>query len=305
MIRMPSVSSAFLVLICMAVGGGAHASTAPALAASAPIAKAGTVELTEGDVRRLLEVLPESSRQALKSNPAALSQAVRGELLRRTLLAEARAKGFERDPSVATEVDRYRDEVMMRLWVAHEAKLPAGYPSDDDVQRGYQRLRERAAASSVYRLSQIYIAAQDGASPDKVQAALRKVAEVQSKMGGGDFAALARNYSEHADSAAKGGDLGSLPESQLLPEVRAVLTTLKVGETAGPIKTAQGIHFVRLTEKKPAAVPALAEVRDALVAALRQEKTVELEQAYVKELSQKFPSTINELELGKLAGAAR
>ncbi|MEI8298023.1 MAG: peptidylprolyl isomerase [Pseudomonadota bacterium] len=294
------------VVVGIALASGvAFAATSSAVAVSTPVAKAGSVELGESELRHMLDALSDSNRQSLKSNPSALAQAVRGELLRRNVLAEARASGFEKDPAVAVEVDRVRDEIMMRLWVAHEAKLPAGYPSDEDVKKGYDVLRDRAARVSDYRLAQIYIAAQDGAAPDKVQAALRKVGEVQAKLQGGDFGALAKAYSEHVDSAAKGGDLGTLAEAQLLPEVRAVLPAMKPGETAGPIKTAQGIHFIRLTERKPASVPPLAEVRGALVVALQQDKMNELQQRYLKELAQKFPPTINELELAKLGGATR
>jgi peptidylprolyl isomerase len=226
---------------------------------------------------------------------------VRSELLRRAMLAEARAKGFDKDAKVAAELARLRDEVVLRLWVAQEAKLPDGFPSEDELARAYQALRERAAGASDYRLAQIYVAAPNGATPDQLRTALRKVAEIQAKLAGGDFAALAKAYSEHAESASKGGDLGLLPESQLLPEVRAALPTLKPGETAGPIKTSQGIHFVRLIERRGAVVPPLADVRDNLAAALRQEKSKDLQQRYLKDLATKYPPTINELALGSFA----
>ena len=188
--------------------------------------------------------------------------------------------------------------MVLRLWVAQQAKLPDGFPSDDELARAYQALHERAAQASDYRLAQIYVAAPNGSAPDQLRGALHKVAEIQSKLPGGDFGALAKTYSEHAESASKGGDLGLLPESQLLPEVRAALPTMKPGETAGPIKTAQGIHFIRLIERRPAVVPPLADVRDNLVAALRQEKSTELQQRYLKEIAAKYPPTINELALG-------
>jgi len=275
-----------------------------AAGSEAVVAKAGAVELTTADLKRLVDALPAQTRQSLAGNPAALAQAVRGELLRRLVLEDARAKAFERDPAVTAELDKLRDEIVVRQWVVRAAQLPAGFPSEEEIKRGYHALGERASGTSDYRLSQVFISAPDGASAEKVQAALHKAGEVQGKLGG-DFAALAKAYSEHADSAAKGGDLGLLPESRLLPEVRAALPAMKVGDVAGPIKTAQGIHFIRLTEKKPATIPPLAEVREALVAALRQEKVGELQQRYLAELTQKSPPTLNEIELGKLVPAAR
>ena len=282
---------------------GAFLTSLPAAAApqdksAAPIGRAGPVELGESELRQLLEAIPESGRQQLLANPAALGQAVRSELLRRAMLAEARAKGFDKDAKVTAELARLRDEVVLRLWVAQEAKLPEGFPTEDELARAYQTLHERAAQASDYRLAQIYVAAANGAAPEQLRSALRKVSEIQSKLPGGEFGALAKSYSEHAESASKGGDLGFLAESQLLPEVRAALPTLKPGETAGPIKTAQGIHFIRLIERRPAVVPPLADVSENLVAALRQEKSTELQQRYIKEISTKYPPTINELALG-------
>jgi len=295
--------SVFLSLVAAALALASP--QAPAAAADPLVGKAGGVELTSGDLRRLIDALPEQARRTAATNPSALGQAVRGELLRRLVLDEARAKGFEKDPAVTAELDRLREEIVVRQWLARAAALPAGFPSDEDVQRAYQGLRERAGAGSDYRLSQIFLAAQDGAAPDKLQAALRKATELQGKLAGGDFAALARTYSEHAESAAKGGDLGWQAEGRLLPEVRAALAAMQPGETVGPVKTAQGLHFIRLAEKKPTVVPPLAEVREALVAALRQEKANELQQRYLGELAQKSPPSINELELAKLVPAPR
>jgi peptidylprolyl isomerase len=276
----------------------AHAETA----APALIGKAGAVELTDGDVRRLVTSLPESSRGPLTGDGASLEQLVRSELVRRLVLAEARKAGFERDPAVTADVEQLRDDVVVRLWLERQAQVPASFPSDAEIKQAYEAARQRAAAASEYRLAQLFVSAPDGASPEQLTAALRKIVEVQGKLAGGDFAALARSYSEHADSAAKGGDLGVLPEARLLPEVRTALATMKVGDVAGPLKTGQGLHFIRLLEKRPAAAVPLAEVRDALVQALRQQRAAELRQRYLAELAAKSPPNINEVELARLRG---
>jgi peptidylprolyl isomerase len=134
---------------------------------------------------------------------------------------------------------------------------------------------------------------------------LKKVADIQSRIAGGDFAQLARQYSEHAESAARGGDLGLLPESRLLPEVRLAVRELPLGAVVGPLKTAQGLHFVKLIEKQAGPVPALAEVRDGLVTALRQQKAAELQREYLARLAQGAAISVNQIELGRLRTALR
>lgn len=51
---------------------------------------------------------------------------------------------------------------------------------------------------------------------------------------------------------------------------------LKAGEMAGPIETAKGIYALKLKERKPAEVPPLAQIRNAVEAAASQDKAKEL-----------------------------
>jgi peptidyl-prolyl cis-trans isomerase D len=51
---------------------------------------------------------------------------------------------------------------------------------------------------------------------------------------------------------------------------------LKDAEMAGPVETAKGIYALKLKERKPAAVPPLAQIRSAVEAAARQDKSKEL-----------------------------
>lgn len=283
---------AAVVLGSLLCASGAHAQSV--------IAKAGNVEVSDAEVRKLVAALPDPNRAAVLADGAALEQFIRSELVRRVVLGEARAAGFERDPATVAAFDAVRDDVVLRLWVERQGKLPAGYPSEAEVQQAYEAGRARLAAASEYRVAQIYVALPDGAPPERVAAALRKVAELQPRLAAGDFAALARQYSEHAESAGKGGDLGLLPEARLLPEIRAALAVLKPGETAGPIKTAQGLHYVKLVERKAAAVPTLAELHDGIVAALRQQKAAQAQQTYLLGLREKGGIDVNQVELAKL-----
>jgi parvulin-like peptidyl-prolyl isomerase len=128
------------------------------------------------------------------------------------------------------------------------------------------------------------VSAPDGSDSTKLAAALRKVTDLAPKVSSGDFTKLAREQSEHAASAPQGGDLGFLPENRLVPEIAAAVKTMKPGDVVGPIKTAQGLHFIKLVEKKAPTPKSLTEVHDALANALRTRRKQELEQAYLNEL---------------------
>ena len=123
---------------------------------------------------------------------------------------------------------------------------------------------------------------------------------MKTKVATGDFGQLAKEQSEDAESAAKGGDMGFLPDDRLLPGIAAAVRGMKVGEVVGPVKSPQGLHFLKLIEKKEGTTPALAEVRDRLVAAMRARRAEELQQAYLNELGTKLAITVNQIELAKL-----
>jgi peptidylprolyl isomerase len=181
--------------------------------------------------------------------------------------------------------------------------VPAGYPAEADIKAAYDANQKALNAPTQYRLAQVYIALPDEPAP--LAAALRKANDVAGKVALSDFGKLASEYSEHAESAGRGGDMGYLADNQLAPEVLAAVRALKVGEVAGPVKTAQGLHFVKLLDRKAGAALGFAEAHDALAGALRSRRANELAQAYLAGLNAKLAISVNQIELAKLQAGLR
>jgi peptidylprolyl isomerase len=265
------------------------------------VGQAGAVAVDGEDVRAILAALPEAERAALAQDQAALERVVRAELLRRTILGEARDAGYDKEVAIVEQLDRARDDALMRAWIAKQATVAKEYPSEQDLQAAYAANAARLAAPTQYRIAQIFVALPDGADGARARVALAKIDTVAARLEvGGDFAQLAREYSEHATSAANGGDVGLLPEDRMLPEVAAAARTLEVGAVGGPVKTAQGLHFVKLLERKTGVTPDFAASREALRAALRARRAQELQQAYLAAINGRVPATIDGIELDKL-----
>jgi peptidylprolyl isomerase len=171
------------------------------------------------------------------------------------------------------------------------------------VAAAYESNTAAFAAPTEYRIAQIFVSAPDGADPARTSAALAKVADIGRQLPASDFAALARLQSEHAESAPKGGDLGFLAGDRLLPEVAAAIRGLAPGQVVGPVKTGQGLHFLKLLETKPGAVPALGDIKGAIAAAMRDTRVRQLEQAYLNDLGARSGVTVNQIALARMLPA--
>src|SRR5581483_12472103 len=81
---------------------------------------------------------------------------------------------------------------------------------------------------------------------------------------GEDFATLAQNYSEDANTAPNGGDLGFVPESALdkaNPELRKLILSMTPGQVSPMIHTPEGYRIIKLISKEPAGQRELSDPR--------------------------------------------
>ncbi|OFW56743.1 MAG: hypothetical protein A2133_12225 [Actinobacteria bacterium RBG_16_64_13] len=107
-------------------------------------------------------------------------------------------------------------------------------------------------------------------------AALATANTVRTKLAaGGDWTALANEYSDDPSSAVNGGDLGEISKGQMVQEFEDAVFSLKLNEISQPIKTTYGYHVIQVTTINAAKQQAIEEVKEEITSALLNEaKTV-------------------------------
>jgi peptidyl-prolyl cis-trans isomerase SurA len=114
-----------------------------------------------------------------------------------------------------------------------------------------QFLAKQASAPSEqneYNVSHILIAVGQTATPEQIEAASKRAADVyQRAKGGEDFAKLAVAYS-NSQTALDGGALGWRKGTELPTFLTDVIVKLKPGEVSEPLRTPSGYHIVKLND---------------------------------------------------------
>jgi peptidyl-prolyl cis-trans isomerase SurA len=113
--------------------------------------------------------------------------------------------------------------------------------------------------------------------------ARRKMENVRERLvNGGDFAELARLYSQDG-SGAKGGDLGWISPGDTVPEFEKAMDALKEGEVSPVVQTSFGMHLIQVSERRQRDV---SEERQRTMArqALRERKLDEAYQDWLRQL---------------------
>ena len=80
--------------------------------------------------------------------------------------------------------------------------------------------------------------------------AMNRLTQVRERLvNGGNFAELARQYSEDG-SASRGGDLGWLSPGSTVPDFERAMDALKQGEISAPVHSPFGWHLIEVLERR-------------------------------------------------------
>ena len=156
--------------------------------------------------------------------------------------------------------------------------------SDADTKKYYDANPQYFKKPEQVKASHILIKVDPKADDAAKAAARKKIEDIQKKLkNGGDFAALAKEFSE-GPSNKNGGDLGFFRKGQMVKPFEEAAFKAKPGEITDIVETQFGYHIIHVVEKKPESITPYAEVKTKLEKVLKQQKIRESIGIYIENL---------------------
>jgi peptidyl-prolyl cis-trans isomerase C len=197
------------------------------------------ITVTEAEVNREIE--------SLKDQVAQQAQAQGQDVSREEAFDQALQQ-------VNLTEQQLRQQVREQLPIQKVQKRVAGGvgPSQDEVEQFYQQNKVAQFTTPATRCTRHILFNKDQKE---------KTEEVKKQLqDGGDFAALAKQYSQDPGSAEQGGDLGCIGKGETVPNFEEAVFNAKQGEIVGPVETEFGYHLLEVTDIREESIQPLSEV---------------------------------------------
>lgn len=163
---------------------------------------------------------------------------------------------------------------------------------EEQEREFYKSNEKRYSVPEQRRASHILVAATKDASDADKAKAKAKAEDILAKLRAnpGDFAKLAKQFSDDPGSAVNGGDLDYLGRGATVPPFEAALFAQKKDEIGNVVQTDFGYHIIKVTDIKAGAVRPFESVR----AEIQQEIGRQLAQKKFTDTAEAFANSVYE-----------
>lgn len=270
------------------------------------LAEIGTQILTIQDYQAALKQLSPSARRqyaSLQRKAHLLEHMIHFEML----VLEARRRRLESDSFVR----HIKQRAMVELLVKRiSQKLRPSAVSTAEMRAYYRTHYHQFNRSEQRRAQHILFsvpAKADAAAWEKrrkeIMALMPEIKKANEVQGG--FSVMVRKYSQDTATKDKRGDLGFSAHTKAggslsKPLADAIFSLKQPTQLAGPIRSSEGFHIVRLVSVKPAEQKSFSQAKALLRHKVLQQKRTQAYKKYIKSLRQKTKITINQDVLMKI-----
>jgi peptidyl-prolyl cis-trans isomerase C len=193
----------------------------------------------------------------------------------------------ERQMTQAKLKTELRQQMLVQKLLQSDVE-PTVSVTDADVTSFYEQNLEKFKEPEAVHAAHILIRTPDNAdaaAKTKAHAAAANVLAQARR--GADFAALAKQYSQDAGSAANGGDLGFVPKGQTVPAFEQAAFALKPGQLSDIVESPFGFHIIKVFEHRAARTVPLQAVKPRVEQFLKQQQLQQKTGSYVDRLKAK------------------
>ncbi len=153
-------------------------------------------------------------------------------------------------------------------------------PTPEELERYYQRNLDQFSIEEQVRARHIFIRVPQDASAAVREEKRAQAQKLLDEVNNDNFARIAKQNSDDAESATEGGDLGYFKRNTLNPALESIAFLLDTGEISPVVESDSGFHIVQVTDHIQAGYKPLAQVRSQVVEGFVNEQSVKL--AYEK-----------------------
>jgi peptidyl-prolyl cis-trans isomerase C len=220
--------------------------TTPAEAAKDVLAVVNGSNITRLDFDQLI--------QQYRPEAGAWAEHNKGQVMRDLVTLEVLAQEgvklrLDQEPRIQSQIRLRTKDIIARSVVEKYVEERSGV-TDETIRKHYEASKDEYTVEEQISVSHILVRTEQ-----EIQEVLADLKQ------GKDFAEVAKARSIDG-SAAKGGALGTFGRGRTVPEFEAAAFALQVGEVSPSVQTQFGYHVIKMTNRIPAHVKPLDEVRD-------------------------------------------
>jgi len=236
------------------------------------LGKVGDFSIRETDLDRLIAGQPPQAQKKLQEKPELRLSLVRDLLLKKAIAMKARKEGYDRKPEYREKLSYLVDEFLSGEYLAKVVVADIKIP-EDELKNYYKEHEKDFLLTETVKARHIFIQLPAKSTDAEKDAARKKAEEILARLKKGeDFAKVAAESSDDADSAKKGGELGFLtPGKTNSEEFEKAAFALKKGETSEIVQTPFGLHIIKADEKSEKRTASFEEAKAYIAELLKKE----------------------------------
>jgi len=217
---------------------------------STVVARQGSATVTLADIDAFAQRIPPKDRAGFFDNPQRLESLISNLLTQKQLAAEARAAGLDKQPATTAQIDIAVDEVLSKQRLINMRETATVPDLSELAQEQYIAHKEKYITPGTLNVKHVLIS--DKSRSEEEAKAIADTVDKEAKAAPDKFDELVEKYSDDPSKASNKG-------------------LKKPGDISPVIKTKLGFHVLKLVSRTPDQQKKFADVRDQIVAQLRDE----------------------------------